>query len=134
MTLMELTEQESGIVVYDWTDKSVAVMNWCNAGDDMIPLLSPLGDQLIAWPQGDGVFDGATERWTDDVRKELPGSIWLTGKQKKDGSMVADTDMDVVYDELGDLLELFLGSNAPTAGTVYTLKDGRRIIAPDGWH
>ena len=100
----------------------------------MIPLLSPLGDQLIAWPQGDGVFDGATERWTDDVRKELPGSIWLTGKQKKDGSMVADTDMDIVYDELGDLLELFLGSNAPTAGTVYTLKDGRRIIAPDGWH
>ena len=48
MTLYELTEQESGIIV---RENAVIVTNWlhsCPSGG--LPLLSPWGDDLIEWP------------------------------------------------------------------------------------
>ena len=47
----------------------------------------------------------------------------------------AVTDMDVVYDEDDDLARLFLDELDADeyAGTVYTLTDGRKVIAPDMW-
>ena len=70
-----------------------------------------------------------TESHLDDFRSEIPGSIW------KEDEMV-DTDLDIVYDENNDLVRLFFENLDPMEynGTVYTLHDGRKIIAPDMWN
>ena len=126
MTLMELTGHESGIIVYG--DHTVGVFNWGTYDDNQLPVLSPIGTPM-AWPEGDDVFVGVTESHLDDFRSEIPGSIW------KEDELV-DTDLDIVYDENNDLVRLFFENLDPMEynGTVYTLHDGRKIIAPDMWN
>ncbi len=95
MTLMELTEQESGIVVYDWTDKSVAVMNWCNAGDDMIPLLSDIKNNIAALSLGcDRVTE--LEHAADDAYEDYIGFIFQN---------VDDVKALIKYKNLAEMLE-----------------------------
>ena len=114
MTLMELSKKESGIIVFENGD--IIVANWMSAGDDQLPLLSPFGNDLINFPFADGTIEAAagTAREVDDIRDELP-----------DGGVV-------VYDYNNDIPAL-LKSAEPTGGTVYTLEDGKKIIAPYDW-
>lgn len=130
MTLMELTGHESGIIVYE--DNSVGVYNWGSCGDNQLPLLSPLGWPM-PWKEGDDVFDGAEKAYCKDIRDELPGSIW--NECSEDGHEAA-TDMDVVYDENFDLVRLFLSEldESEYEGHVFTLRDGRKVIAPAAWN
>lgn len=125
MTLRELTNHEAGIIVY--SGNTVGVFNWGNCDDSQIPVLSPLGLPM-PWPEADDVFEDVTEAAVKDVRTVIPGRIWL-----EDGE--AETDLDIVYDEYGDLPRLFLEllDEFEYEGYVYTLKDGRKIIAPDMW-
>ena len=130
---MELTDQESGIIIYN--DISVGVFNWGNIHDYSIPVT--FCGRPISWPLSDDfAFDKVknTVRKIDDIRTEIPGSIWLN-----DESGIAETNLDIVFDENCDLLRLFLGdeeydpSREHTAGWIYDLPDGCKIIAPIGW-
>lgn len=125
MTLMELTSHEAGIIVYG--GNTVGVFNWGRCDDNQIPVLSPLGEPM-PWPEADDVFDEAEETHVEDIRTVIPGRIWT-----EDGK--AETDLDVVYDQENDLARLFLADLDPVEyeGYVYTLKDGRKVIAPDMW-
>lgn len=125
MTLMELTNHEAGIIVY--SGNTVGVFNWGNCDDNQIPVLSPLGLPM-PWPEADDVFEDVTEAAVKDIRTVIPGRIWL-----EDGE--AGTDLDIIYDEDGDLPRLFLEQldDFEYEGYVYTLKDGRKIIVPDMW-
>lgn len=131
MTLMELTGHEAGIIIYG--DNSVGVFNWGNYDENRIPILAP-GGIPMAWPEADDVFVGATEKRVNDIRDEIPGTIWV--EEDYGDEVVANTDLDIVYDELNDLARLFLEDLDPMEynGMVYTLKDGRKIIAPDVWN
>ena len=129
MTLIELTGHESGIIIYG--DDAVGVFNWGRCGDNQLPLLSPFGLPM-PWPDAGDVFDDVEEAHVKDIRDELPGSIWMEHGEDGDEAV---TDMDVVYDEDDDLARLFLDELDADeyAGTVYTLTDGRKVIAPDMW-
>lgn len=140
MSLMELTGRESGIICYG--DKTVAVVNWGQCYEDQVPVMGPFGT-MLNWPEAPGTVASAqsTCRWFSDVRVELPGSIWLTGETDDSGNKIADTDLDILEDDFGDLLRLFLGverdGTALTAddytGYAYELPDGRKILALDMW-
>lgn len=134
MTPMELTGHESGIICYG--ENKVAVVNWSSCGETQIPLLDPFGLGMINFPEGENIYDGAEARRVDDVRAELPGTVWLTGDTAEDGTRIADTDMDIVWDASGDILTLLLDDTLTAddlRGTVYALKDGRKLIVPCNW-
>lgn len=131
MTLMDLTGQESGIIVYE--GNAVAVVNWQSMGENQFPMFGPLAGMMLGWPESEDVFDGVETEHVQDIRDVIPGKVWLTGETDGDGNRVADTDLDIVHDANADLARLFLVDTEPTAGTVYTLADGRCVIAPDGW-
>lgn len=130
MTLQELTGHESGIVIYE--DGSVAVYNWISCSENELPIVFPI-PMPINWPEAEDVFDDVTAKHVDDIRDEIPGTIWI---EEDVGDEDLVTDLDIVYDENNDLVRLFLEQLEPCdyMGTVYTLKDGRKIIAPDEWN
>lgn len=133
MTLMELTGKESGIVVYG--DLSVGVFNWGRLEDDCLPVVLPMLNMPFGFPNGPGIFADAKTHRFDDVRAELPGTIYLTGEIADDGKEIADTDMDIVCDQEGDLLRLFLEEldACEYEGSAYTLQDGTKILTLDMW-
>lgn len=136
MTLIELTGHASGIILYGGS--TVAAVFWGDCDDDQIPILSPLG-RMMPWNEAPGVFDDTTWERVEDWREVLPGSVWLTDEVDKDGVRIADTDLDIVYDDFNDILAAFMGVTPDGQpqddfeAIVYTLKDGRKIIAPDMW-
>ncbi len=140
MTLMELTNHEAGIICYG--ENTVAVVNWGQYEDDRVPIMGPAGI-MFAWPEDEGTVAAAenTYRRFNDVRDELPGKIWLTDETDDQGRKIADTDLDILADEFGDLHRLFLGvdgdgeslSASDYEGAAYTLPDGRKILVLDMW-
>lgn len=133
MTLTKLTGQEAGIICYG--GKSVAVVNWSSCGDDQIPMLSPFGGEMLPWTE-QGLLAGAKRRVVDDVRDELPGTVWMTDDVAPDGTRTADSDMDIVYDRNCDLIRLFLDislTDDDRAGIVYDLRSGRKVIVIPAW-
>ena len=134
MNLEKLTGNESGIILYG--DKTVAAVNWCNMGDDMFPMLSPFGGEMIGWPE-ERPFDNVKHKRVHDWRELLPGSVWLTEETDEDGNRIADTDLDIVYDKYQDIARACLDPDycgGDFEANVYTLADGRIIIAPDMWN
>ena len=96
--LYEGTAHEAGIIIHG--EEAVIVTNWGSYGDNRVPmLLAPLG--LMEWPIEDEDAKIVKLRDVEDIRDELPGKVWID----KDGN--ADTDMDIVSDENGDLSALF---------------------------
>ena len=114
MTLIELTGQESGIIIFENGD--IIVANWRSAIDDYIPMLSPFGDDLINFPVVIGTIEAAesTAREVDDVRDEF-----VEGRK-------------ILYD-YNDDIQTLVESDEPTSGIVYTIGNGVKVIAPDGW-
>lgn len=133
MTLMELTGKESGIVVYG--DRSVGVFNWANLGDDRLPAVLTSLNVLFDRREDPSIFADVKTHRFEDVRAELPGTIYRTGETANDGLEIADTDMDIAYDRNGDLLRLFLTKleDCEYAGSAYTLQDGTKILTLDMW-
>lgn len=96
--LYEDTAHEAGIIIHG--EEAVIVTNWGSYGDNRVPmLLAPLG--LMEWPIEDEDAKIVKLRDVEDIRDELPGKVWID----EDGN--ADTDMDIVSDENGDLSALF---------------------------
>lgn len=96
--LYEDTAHESGIIIHG--EEAVIVTNWGSYGDNRVPmLLAPLG--LMEWPIEDEDAKIVKLRDVEDIRDELPGKVWIN----EDGD--AETDMDIVSDENGDLSALF---------------------------
>lgn len=96
--LYEDTAHEAGIIIHG--EEAVIVTNWSNYGDNRVPmLLAPL--DLMEWPVDDEDAKIVKLRDVEDIRDELPGKVWID----EDGD--ADTDMDIVSDENGDLSALF---------------------------
>lgn len=136
LSLMDITGQESGIVVYD---DEVIVTNWSQYDPDRLPVLSPIGT-VMAWPQ-DEPLKVIEEYHVDDVRDALPGKIVRVAENE-----IATEGMEIVSDENGDIPALWgfdIGAGAyidrdtagnliPTSGTVYCLENAI-VIAPDGW-
>lgn len=141
MTLMEMTGHEAGIVCYG--GNTVAVVNWGQFEEDRLPTFGPAG-MMLQWPEAPGTLAVAekTYRRFSDVRDELPGRVWLTDETDDQGRKIADTDLDILADEFGDLLRLFTGvgfdGEALTAddyeGAAYTLPDGKKILVLDMWN
>ena len=146
-TLFDLTQQESGILVFDGS--AVAAFNWSSLNDAEIPsfnlLLGAIGFPAAAL---DGDADELREMLpvdrVTDVRDVLPGSYYSVGTDDN-GVLTVSTDMEVLYDRGGDLPALFgfktgaadpiLDSDGhllPTAATVYTV-GSVLVLAPDGW-
>lgn len=137
--LRELTEHTAGIIIYG--GESVGVYDWGRLDDAQIPILSPIGTPM-GWPcpelEGDVNIEGTV---VDDIRTILPGKYWYD-----DAENAIATDMDVVYDEYGDLPALYgydvglgtcvaldaNGNLEPTSGTVYKIEE-YTIIAPHDW-
>ncbi len=144
MTLVELTRQESGIIVFPlesnvFQDRhTVGVYNWARCGNEELPIVF-YGDYIgLPWKADHQLLEQAkgSGQCVDDVRDALPGTVWL--KEREGESIIFDSDMNIVYDYNSDLPLLFLGEdgNGPkqkTPGVVYTLGDGTIIIAPTGW-
>lgn len=125
MTVYELTGQESGIVVYD--SGETLVVNWSQYDDNRLPkVFGALG--AFGWPEDEDIFAGCEKRHVIDIRDEIPGTMTID----EDGNV--DCDIDIVIDENHDLVEIFLAADEPTAGEVYTLTDGTKIIAPSDWN
>ena len=96
--LYEDTAHEAGIIIHG--EEAVIVANWGSYGDNRVPmLLAPLG--LMEWPIEDEDAKIVKLRDVEDIRDELPGKVWI------DEGGNADTDMDIVSDENGDLSALF---------------------------
>ena len=96
--LYEDTAHEAGIIIHG--EEAVIVTNWGSYVDNRVPmLLAPLG--LMEWPIEDEDAKIVKLRDVEDIRDELPGKVWID----EDGN--ADTDMDIVSDENGDLSALF---------------------------
>ena len=96
--LYEDTAHEAGIIIHG--EEAVIVTNWGSYGDNRVPmLLAPLG--LMEWPIEDEDAKIVKLRDVEDIRDELPGKVWID----EDGD--AETDMDIVSDENGDLSALF---------------------------
>lgn len=92
------TNHEAGIIIHG--EKAVIVANWSGYEDNRVPmLLAPLG--LMEWPVEDEDAKIVKLRDVEDIRDELPGKVWIN----EDGD--AETDMDIVSDENGDLSALF---------------------------
>lgn len=120
MTLMELTNHEAGIVV--WENGDVIVANWGNADDDQIPYLSPVGGLVINWTV-DGVFEGVKEERITNILEHLP------------------EEMTVLLDDNNDIPRLLsypekdrFGMVPDLEGYCYTLKDGIKIYVLDDWN
>lgn len=96
--LYEDTAHEAGIIIHG--EEAVIATNWGSYGDNRVPmLLAPLG--LMEWPIEDEDAKIVKLRDVEDIRDELPGKVWIN----EDGD--AETDMDIVSDENGDLSALF---------------------------
>lgn len=131
--LRQVTGHDAGIVVYDGT--AVLVANWADMADNRLPAYLAHGI-VFGWP-----FETISieDRYkVEDIRDELPGTVWLSDDEEN----VLDTDLDIIYDEFGDIPALFgfdTGAGAmvldhPTSGVVYILDNGIKIIAPDEWN
>ena len=139
--LLELTGQESGIVVYG---DEVIVTNWSSING--LPKMAPANLGIIGWPDDIIVVK---QYDTDDIRDILPGSIVEVEDDDEDGTVIEAAGMEIVSDHNGDIAALWgynlgLQCNAtinldddgnllPTPGTVYELEEGVIVIAPDGW-
>ena len=143
-TLRELTNQESGIIIYG--GDTVGVFNWPNLGDAQMPCTFG-GMFVMGWycPELEGEAEELRAQlehtYVADIRCILPGECWYD-----DDEEALDTDMDIVSDDFGDVAALWgydTGKGAlvnrdddgrlePTPGEVWRL-DGYTIIVPEGW-
>jgi hypothetical protein len=137
--LMEITGQESGIVVYG---DSVIVANWASY-ESGLPMMSPF-NSVMEWPAEE--LEVTEEYHVDDIREALPGKIVVVGME--DGKkMVEVEDMEILADQFGDICALWghdIGGGAtintdddgnliPTPGKVFHINDAI-VIAPEGWN
>jgi hypothetical protein len=124
-TLLEITGQESGIVVYD---NKVIVCNWAQeCSDGGLPVAGPINNFLLAWPQE---LEVSKEYEVDSVLDALP----------------SEDDMEILADFNSDIPALYgienddaivnkdeNGNLEPTEGKVYHINDAI-VIAPYGWN
>ena len=143
-TLLELTNQESGIIIYD--GESVGVFNWSSLEDAQMPCV--LGGMFVmGWycaeleGEAEELQEQLEHTYVADIRCVLPGECWYD-----DDEEALDTDMDIVSDDYGDVAALWgydTGNGAavsrdddgrlePTPGEVWRL-DSYTIIVPEGW-
>lgn len=128
------TNHEAGIILYG--EDTVGVFNWGQFDDGFIPMVGPIGF-IVPWPTDAGDNTKLIHiAHVDDVREYLHGSVWATG----DG---LETDLDVVYDENGDIPALWgFGETAscyddierPYSGDIWEIPDECRVITIDLWN
>jgi len=128
------TGHEAGIILYG--DNTVGVYNWGQFDDGFIPMVGPVG-MVVPFPvNSDDEAELVELAHVDDVREYLPGSVWET-----DGSL--ETDMDVAYDEIGDIHALWgYGETAknykdverPYSGSIWEVPGGYKVITIDFWN
>lgn len=137
--LLEITCQESGIIIYD---DEVIVTNWAtyNSG---LPLMSPFG-AVMEWPEEEPL-NVIKEYSVDDIRDVLPGT--LVAREEDGETFLEYEGMEVLYDLNGDIPALWgydvgagsivntdeNGNFVPTSGRVYHF-DNAVVIAPIGWN
>lgn len=135
--LMRDTGHEAGIIVFE--DNSVTVCNWQECDDNQLPLLLPISQSPIPW-----TFNGDHKliklKDCDDIRNELPGTVWL------DDENIVKTDIKINYDASNDLTALFgirVGNADPEIyqdanpykGAVWKLDDEDiTILTIDSWN
>lgn len=113
-TLMDLTGQEAGIVIYD-TDEMI-ICNWAQYGPNELPKVFA-GISVVGWDEGEEIFDGADEEFVEDYRPLLDGR-------------------DLIWDRFDDMSHIADPSEDPDRfrASVYTLRDGTIVIAPKMWN
>ena len=122
MTLFEMTNHESGIIVYP--DGGVMVANWANCEDGCLPVLDPMGFGTLDMFEYDAPLDkDVTEESFKDALKLIPYD-----KDEEE----QEINIDVIYDPHNDLTQLF-SSKEKESGIAYTLSDGTKILAISSW-
>lgn len=141
---VDKTGHASGIIIYTTEEgqpEIVVSAAFSNGyAKNALPLLAPAGGLTIWWPEPEDaelVFD----REVEDIRKEIPGSVWAVEGEKNQ----IDTDLDIVYDQFDDIPAIFgfkAGDADPDdydvfgySGAIYhlTSRDDVKIIVPDFW-
>lgn len=134
-TLLEMTRQKTGIVIYH--ESEVIVCNWeavCHSGG--LPFLST--DNQLVSNNTEIVCDDIFT--SHDIRRVIPVKL----KPADPANYVGIT---IVYDphghipalwghDIGKGAKIYLDRNKrpiSIGGTVYILYDGTKIIAPDDW-
>ena len=142
---IEVTSHESGIIIYtnenERSEIVVASGYGSSSAENALPVLSPVGNFTVWWKEPEDA-ELVLEKEVEDIRKEIPGSVWaVEGEGKK-----IDTDLDIVFDEFQDIPAIFgfrAGDADPElykeygySGKVYRLtsRDDVKIIVPDFWN
>ena len=114
MTLEELTGHEAGIVIYD-TDEMI-ICNWAQYGPNQLPKVFA-GISVMGWDEGEEIFDGTEEEFVEDYRPLIDGR-------------------DLIWDQLDDMSHIANSETPPDwfRASVYTLRDGTIVIAPQMWN
>jgi hypothetical protein len=119
MTLLELTGHEAGIIVYK--DGSAIIANWNQCEDDCIPVLAPIGDMVLNFPQEKGYIERAQESSFDNIRPILQNKT-------------------ILLDEFNDIARLMTdkpdkyGMIPDRHGNKYTFEDGLEIYVFADWN
>ena len=135
-TLFDLTGNENGIIVLN--NGSIIVCEWLDSECGKLPIFVP-AQTLLHWPSEDPYwFNYAKARVVEDIRNEVPGTIWWLG-DRDDPEADFEMDIDIAYCEgtrqENALADIFLDDTyGDRGGTVYDLPGGTKIIAPNQWH
>ncbi len=113
-TLQELTDHEAGIVIY--TSDEMIICNWAQYGPNELPKIFA-GITVMGWDEGEDIFDDVEEKFVEDYRPLIDGR-------------------DLIWDQLDDMSHIANPETDPAwyRASVYTLKDGTIIIAPQMWN
>ena len=112
-SLEELTNQESGIVVYP--DGNIVVCNWAGFGDNAMPCI--LCGFLVTAFTVDNKYFTCCDKWNID---DLYGVLCEIGKT-------------IIWDYNDDIIDL-ANSDEPVRANAYKFADGVYVFAPYGWY
>lgn len=142
---IEVTGHEAGIIIYtnenERSEIVVASGYESSSSENALPVLSQVGNFPIWWKEPEDA-ELVLEKEVEDIRKEIPGSVWAI----EDEESKIDTDLDIVWDEFNDIPAIFgfragdadpgLYSKYGYSGKVYRLtsREDVKIIVPDFWN
>lgn len=141
MNLMELTGQESGIII---RNEQIMVVNW--GSNEGLPYLAPWGNDVVYLYDVIDLDEDLGE--VDDIRLFLPGQISIDVDDSnvevglKNAEIVYDPNCEIfgLYKaEINAAIKAAEGSESKisyplTSGKAFRLENGTIVVTPNGWN
>lgn len=148
LDLMQITGQESGIVIYrnEDSEDGIIVCNWSSAEPGSFP--SNFMDFCLVFTtlfleNDENRYYLKKSYKVDDILDEIPGEVVFDEDEQRwwyeGANLIWDTNGDIpmlsglVVNEDGLMYRNKEEKPIPTSGTVYEFRDAT-VIAPDGWN